>query len=88
MEYYNIRIVLKTDIFFIYLLRIRIKSNEAGKKRLLKFLEIKITAYQFWVARSNDGQSIKLFIIFLKDIKKALRIKKKTDSRQYLSKFY
>ena len=47
MEYYDIKIVLKIDIFFIYLLRIRVRSNKTGKKRLLKFLEIGATAYQF-----------------------------------------
>ena len=45
MEYHDIKIILKTNIFFIYLLRIRIRSNKVKKKRLLKFLEIGVTVY-------------------------------------------
>ena len=81
MEHHDIRITPKTDIFFIHSSRTRVKSNKAKKKRSLKLLKIRATAYQSWVKRSKDGQSIKLFTISLKDIKKALKVRKKTDPR-------
>ena len=88
MKHYNIKIILKTNTFFIYLLKIRVRNNKIRKKRSLKLLKIKIITYQFQVARSKDKQLIEFFTIFLKDIKKALKMKKKIDPRQYLNKFY
>ena len=88
MEHYDIRIVSKADIFFIYLSRIRVRSNKVRKKRSLKFLKIGITIYQSWVKRFKDKQLIELFAISLKNIKKVLKVRKKINLRQYFSKFY
>ena len=88
MEYYNIKITLKADTFFIHSSKIRVRSNKARKKRLLKFLKIGTTVYQFWVKRFKNKQLIKFFTISLKDIEKVLKVRKKTDSKQYFNKFY
>ena len=45
IKHHDIKIILKADIFFIHSSKIKIRSNKAGKKRLLKLLKIEITAY-------------------------------------------
>ena len=88
MIHYDIRIILKANIFFIYFSGMRVRINKKGKKRLLNLLEIKTTAFQFWIKQFKQKQSTEIFIILLKDINKVLNMKKKVDFRQYFSKFY
>ena len=45
MVYYDVRIVLKINIFFIYFLGMRIRINKVGKKRLLNLLEIGVIVF-------------------------------------------
>ena len=47
--YYNIKIALKINIFFIYFSETKIRTNKKRKKRLLNFLKIGITVFQFWI---------------------------------------
>ena len=47
MENQDIRIILKADIIFIYFIKTKIKINKKGKKKMIKFLKIKIIVYQF-----------------------------------------
>ena len=41
IKHYDIKIILKVDIFFIHSLKTKIRSNKAGKKRLLSSWRLK-----------------------------------------------